>query len=94
MATDTLPKTLTVAQALDQLVNEWKRDEDKFYKGAVTRFLESLEDDQGELPHGIDYEAVGDAVIAVARRSAMAALEFLAKQEPPVVITLGETNEE
>ena len=43
MADNTLPKTLTVNQALHRLTNEWGRDESTFYKDNTTTFLENVE---------------------------------------------------
>jgi hypothetical protein len=87
MATDT--QTLTPKQVQQRLLNVWGRKDDTFYKEAVARFLEVKDDDDDDDDDddGDDEAATRRAVITIARRAAMATLEFLAKLEPPVVVT-------
>jgi hypothetical protein len=96
MAENTLPKTLTVTQALHLLTNEWGRDESTFYKDNTTTFLENVEPvgaiavekpkEEGALPDGLDRDRVAVELRRISWRTARAALEFLAEQNPPVTV--------
>jgi len=72
MADNTLPKTLTVTQALHRLTNEWGRDESTFYEYNTTKFLENV-------PDGLDHDRVALELRGISFRAARAALEFLAE---------------
>jgi hypothetical protein len=77
MADNTLPKTLTVTQALHRLTNEWGRDENTFYEDNTTKFLEN---------DGLDRDRVAVELRRISWRTARAALQYLAEQNPPVTV--------
>jgi hypothetical protein len=67
MADDTLPKTLTVSQALNGVTSEW-RVGSPFYEDNATKFLERVETarailveklkEEGASPHGLNRDRV------------------------------------
>ena len=94
MADNTLPKTLTVTQALNGLTNEW-RVGSTFYEDNTTKFLANVktvgaisveEPKQEALPDGLNRDRVAVELLMISWRAARAALEFLAKQNPPVTV--------
>ena len=95
MADNTPPKTLTVTQALAGVTNEWRvgstSNQDNTTKflervktvGAI--FIEKPKEEEG-LPGGLNRDRVAVELLRISWRSARAALEFLAKQNPPVTV--------
>jgi len=95
MTDGTLPKTLTVTQALNGVTNEW-RVGSTFNQDNTTKFLErektvgaifieKPKEEEG-LPGGLNRDRVAVGLLHISWRSARAALEFLAKQNPPVTV--------
>ena len=95
MADNTLPRTMTVSEALNGVTNEW-RVGSPFYEDNTTKFLKNVETvgaiflenpkEEGALPHGLNRDRVAVELLMISWRSARAALEFLAKQNPPVTV--------
>ena len=79
IADNALPKTLTVTQALHRITNGWGRDESTFYEDNTIKFLENM-------PDGLDRDRVAAELRRISWRTARAALEFLAEQNPPVTV--------
>ena len=95
MTDDTLPKSLTVTQALNGVTNEW-RVGSAFNQDNTTKFLERVKTvgaifvekpkEEEALPGGLNRDRVAVELLHISWRSARAALEFLAKQDPPVTV--------
>jgi hypothetical protein len=95
MADDTLSKTLTVTQVLNELTKEW-RVGSTFYEDNTTKFLKDVtpvgaifvEKPKLEeaLPYGLNRDRVSVELLRISWRSARAALDFLAMQNPPVTV--------
>jgi hypothetical protein len=95
MADDTLPKTLTVTQVLNELAEEW-RVGSTFYEDNTTKFLKNVtpvgaifvEKPKLEeaLPCGLNRDRVAVELLMISWRSARAALDFLAMHNPPVTV--------
>ena len=94
MADNTPLKTLTVTQALNEITNEW-RVGSPFYEDNTTKFLERVktvgaifveEPKQEALPDGLNRDRVAVELLMISWRAARAALEFVAKQNPPVTV--------
>jgi hypothetical protein len=103
MADDTLPRTLTVSEALNGVTNEW-RVGSPFYEDNTTKFLERVKTagaifvekpkEEGALPHGLNRDRVAVELLFISWRAARAVLEFLAKQNPPVTVVPDPADEE
>ena len=95
MTDNTLPKTLTVSQALNGVTNEW-RVGSPFYEDNTTKFLERVKTvgaifiekpkEEEALPGGLNRDRVAVELLMISWRAARAALEFVAKQNPPVTV--------
>jgi hypothetical protein len=95
MADDTLPKTLTVTEVLQQVTNEWQVGS-TFYEENTTKFLRNVETvgailvkkpkEEGALPHSLDRDRVAVELLRISWGAARAALEFVAMQNPPVTV--------
>ena len=95
MTDNTLPKTLTVSQALNGVTNEW-RVGSPFYEDNTTSFLENVKTvgaifverpkEEEALPDGLNRDRVAVELLMISWRAARAALEFVAKQNPPVTV--------
>ena len=95
MTDNTLPKTLTVSQALNGVTNEW-RVGSPFYEDNTTKFLERVKTvgaiflenpkEEGAWSHGFNRDRVAVELLMISWRAARAALEFVAKQNPPVTV--------
>ena len=95
MADNTLPRTMTVSEALNGVTNEW-RVGSPFYEDNTTKFLERVKTvgaifvekpkEEEALPGGLNRDRVAVELLHISWRSARAALESLAKQIPSVTV--------
>ena len=103
MADNTLPRTMTVSEALNGVTNEW-RVGSPFYEDNTTKFLKNVETvgaiflekpkEEGALPHGLNRDRVAVELLRISWRAARAALEFVAAQNPPVTVVPDPADEE
>jgi hypothetical protein len=82
MAVDTLPKNLTATQVERRLMKQWMSNGDDTFDALTDRFFSDLD----ELDLDRTDEVLCNAIKAAIRRGAARAIEFVAKQEPPVLI--------
>jgi hypothetical protein len=86
-----MPKKLTVTQALKEVTNKSQAGT-PFYEDNTTKFLENVQTvgarpkEEEALPAGLNRERVAGELLRISSRSALAALEWLATQNPPVIV--------